>query len=114
MNTVRINIAAMLLICLILSGLSGSRGSELRCNCVKYYFGIPWTATCVYLKPKSIECNNYELIVYDGSPHKTCVRVRNPSVFDRLDKQTWFTVTKKPNRHISLKPQRTSCAVPKS
>ncbi|QQL11171.1 Rh158.1 [macacine betaherpesvirus 3] len=114
MNTVRVNIAAMLLICLILSGFSDSQGSELRCSCVKYYYGIPWTATCVYLKPKSVECNNYELIVYDGSPHKTCVRVRNPSVFDRLDKQTWFTVTKKPNRHISLKPQRTSCAVPKS
>ncbi|AEQ32269.1 protein UL146 [Cynomolgus macaque cytomegalovirus strain Ottawa] len=113
MNTFRVPVAAMLLICLILSGFSGSQCSELRCSCVNYYSGIPWTATCVYVKPKSIECNKYELIVYNGSPNKTCVRVRNQSVFDRITKQKWFKVTKGAKHQLSLTPQRASCAVSK-
>ncbi|QQL09930.1 Ba158.1 [Baboon cytomegalovirus] len=112
MNVLRFWIRALFCICVLLSVLQYVFGIELRCQCVNYYSGIPWTAKCVYLKPKSPECNKYELIVYYDSAMKTCVRVRNSYVFDNINEHTWFQVTNKPGtKQIKLKKQKTSCAV---
>nr|AXG21882.1 protein UL146 [synthetic construct]AXG22151.1 protein UL146 [synthetic construct] len=110
MNTKNIQYT-LLYMCVLLLGLQYISGAELRCLCVNYYGGIPWTAKCVYLKPKSVACNQYELIVYNGSETKTCVRVRNSTVFEKYDKVTWFKVTKGKGKQISLKQQLTSCSV---
>ncbi|AEV80660.1 chemokine vCXCL5 [Cercopithecine betaherpesvirus 5] len=112
MNTSRLTVGAIVCLCVLLSGLHTAWGRELRCSCVRYYHGIPWTATCVYLKPKSAVCDRYELIVYNKSPTKTCVRVKNPSVFDKINEHAWFKVTNKPGtKQISLRRQNTPCSV---
>nr|ACQ55261.1 chemokine vCXCL5 [Cercopithecine betaherpesvirus 5] len=111
MNTSRLLVGTILCLCVLLSDLHYAWGKELRCQCINYYSGIPWTATCVYLKPKSAACNQYELIVYNGSERKTCVRVRNTSAFERFNRVTWFKVTKGKGKNISLKLHNGSCAV---
>nr|ACQ55246.1 chemokine vCXCL5 [Cercopithecine betaherpesvirus 5] len=112
MNGMRFTVGAIVCLYVLLTNLQNAYTTELRCRCVNYYSGIPWTATCVYLKPKSIGCNKYELIVYDGSETKTCVRVSNPSKFDTITKHTWFKVTKLPGKNqIRLQKQNTPCSV---
>ncbi|APT40383.1 Rh158.1 [macacine betaherpesvirus 3] len=112
MSNLRVTIGAIFFICIMLSGFSDSWGSELRCRCVKYYYGIPWTATCVYLEPRSIACNHHELIVYDGSIKKTCVRVANPSAFKNVNKVAWFTVKREgQGNQLKLKRHNGSCSV---
>ncbi|QQL09755.1 Ba158.1 [Baboon cytomegalovirus] len=113
MNASRLMIGALLCVCVILSNFQYAWGTELRCSCINYYHTIPWKAKCVYFQPKSPACDKYELIVYyQNSPTKTCVRVKNPSVFDNINEQAWFTVTKVPGKkQLSFRRQATSCAV---
>ncbi|AEV80478.1 chemokine vCXCL5 [Cercopithecine betaherpesvirus 5] len=111
MIILRYILGAILCAFVLLCGLPNVWSKELRCNCVQYYHGIPWTATCVYLEPKNNHCNKYELIVYDGSEKKTCVRFSDPSKFKNVHQKTWFTVTRGAGRQIRLKKQSTSCAV---